>query len=101
MASLPTLCIALAERNHLEATQTRTQACTTLTGVAQAAAALENTTVTAFVLGSVTARAEQVVRRHRDPVLASGDFDRFIAEPGKPAAPVPELAALSERCQTA
>ena len=61
------------------------------------AADLENTTVTAFVLDSVTARAEQVVRRHRDLVLANEDFDRFIAELDKPAAPVPELAALFER----
>src|SRR6266702_733284 len=61
------------------------------------AADLENTTVTAFVLDSVTARAQQVVRRHRDLVLANEDFDRFIAELDKPAAPVPELAALFER----
>lgn len=61
------------------------------------AADLENTTVTTFVLDSVTARAEQVVRRHRDLVLANEDFDRFIAELDKPAAPVPELAALFER----
>jgi uncharacterized protein (DUF1778 family) len=61
------------------------------------AADLENTTVTAFVLDSVTARAEQVVRRHRDLVLANEDFDRFIAELDKPAASVPELAALFER----
>jgi uncharacterized protein (DUF1778 family) len=60
------------------------------------AADLENTTVTAFVLDSVTARAEQVVRRHRDLVLANEDFDRFITELDKPAAPVPELAALFE-----
>ena len=32
----------------------------------------KNTTVTAFVLDSVTARAEQVVRSHRDLVLANG-----------------------------
>ncbi len=57
------------------------------------AADLENTTVTAFVLDSVTARAEQVVWRHRDLVLANEDFGRFIAEPDKPATPVPELAA--------
>jgi uncharacterized protein (DUF1778 family) len=60
------------------------------------AADIENTTVTAFVLDTVTAKAEQVVRRHRDLVLANEDFDRFIAELDKPAAPVPELAALFE-----
>ena len=42
------------------------------------AADLEHTTVTAFVLDSVTARAAQVVRRHQDLVLANEDFDRFI-----------------------
>lgn len=61
------------------------------------AADLENTTVTAFVLASVTARAEQVVRQHRDLLLAGENFDRFIAELDKPAASVPELAALFER----
>jgi uncharacterized protein (DUF1778 family) len=61
------------------------------------AAYLENTTVTAFVLDSVTARAEQVVRRHHDLVLVNEDFDRLIAELDKPAALVPELAALLER----
>jgi uncharacterized protein (DUF1778 family) len=61
------------------------------------AADLENTTVTAFMLDSVTARAEQVVQRHRDLMLASQDFDRFIAELDRPAAPVPELAALFQR----
>jgi uncharacterized protein (DUF1778 family) len=60
------------------------------------AADLENITVTAFVLDSVTARAEEVVRHHRDLVLANQDFDRFIAELDTPAAPVPELAALFE-----
>jgi uncharacterized protein (DUF1778 family) len=61
------------------------------------AAELENTTVTAFVLDSVTAKADQVIRRHRDLVLASEDYDRFLAELDKPAAAVPELAALFER----
>jgi uncharacterized protein (DUF1778 family) len=61
------------------------------------AADLENTTVTAFVLDSVTAKAQQVVRRHRDLVLANEDFDRFILELDAPAAPVPELVALFER----
>ena len=61
------------------------------------AADLEHTTVTAFVLDSVTARAERVVRRHRDLVLANEDFDLFIAELDKPAIPVPEMTALFER----
>ena len=61
------------------------------------AADLENTTVTAFVLDSVTVRAEQVVRCHRDLVLANEDFDRFITELDRPAVSIPELAALFER----
>lgn len=61
------------------------------------AADLENTTVSAFVLESVTARAGQVMRRHRDLVLANEAFDRFLAELDKPAAPVPELARLFQR----
>lgn len=60
------------------------------------AADLENTTVTAFVLDSVTERAQQVVKRHQDLVLANKDFDRFIAELDKPTALVPELVALFE-----
>lgn len=61
------------------------------------AAHLENTTVTAFVLQTVTARAEQVVRSHQDLVLANEDFDRFIAALDSPAAPVAELAELFDR----
>jgi uncharacterized protein (DUF1778 family) len=61
------------------------------------AADLEHTTVTAFVLDSVTARAAQVVRRHQDLVLANEDFDRLIAELDKPATPVAELTTLFDR----
>jgi len=61
------------------------------------AADLEHTTVTAFVLDSVTARAAQVVRRHQDLVLANEDFDRLIAELEKPATPVAELTTLFDR----
>jgi uncharacterized protein (DUF1778 family) len=58
------------------------------------AADLEDTTVTAFVLDTVTSRAKGVVKRHQDLVLSNQAFDRFIAELDKPAKPVPELVDL-------
>ena len=61
------------------------------------AATLEDRTVTAFVLETVTARAARVVREHRDLILANDVFDRFIAELDKPASPIPELVELFER----
>ncbi|MHB8290768.1 MAG: type II toxin-antitoxin system TacA family antitoxin [Acidimicrobiales bacterium] len=60
------------------------------------AADLEETTVTAFVLDTVTAKANRVIRQHRDVVLANDAFDRFIAELDKPARPVKELVDLFE-----
>lgn len=60
------------------------------------AADLEDTTVTAFVLDTVTARAKTVVRQHQDLLLSNQAFDRFIAELDKPATPVPELVDLFE-----
>jgi uncharacterized protein (DUF1778 family) len=58
------------------------------------AADLEDTTVTAFVLDTVTSRAKRVVKQHHDLVLSNQEFDRFIAELDKPAKPVPELVDL-------
>jgi len=58
------------------------------------AADLEDTTVTAFVLETVTSRAKRVVKQHQDLVLSNEAFDRFIAELDKPATPVPELVEL-------
>jgi uncharacterized protein (DUF1778 family) len=58
------------------------------------AADLEETTVTAFVLDTVTSRAKGVVRKHEDLMLSNGAFDRFIAELDKPAKAVPELVDL-------
>lgn len=58
------------------------------------AADLEDTTVTAFVLESVTSKARRVVKQHQDLVLSNDAFDRFIAELDKPARPVPELVEL-------
>jgi len=58
------------------------------------AADLEGTTVTAFVLDTVTAQASSVIDAHRDLVLSNEAFDRFIAELDKPEEPVPELVEL-------
>lgn len=60
------------------------------------AADLEETTVTAFVLDSVTARARRVVKQHHDLVLSNEAFDRFLVELDRPARPVPELVELFE-----
>jgi uncharacterized protein (DUF1778 family) len=62
--------------------------------VIRRAAELEDTTVTAFVLGTVTARAATVIEQHRDLVLSDDAFDRFIAELDKPPAVVSELSDL-------
>lgn len=58
------------------------------------AADLADTTVTAFVLDTVTSRAKGVVKEHRDLVLSNQAFDRFMAELDKPATAVPELVEL-------
>lgn len=58
------------------------------------AADLEDTTVTAFVLETVTARANRVVKQRQNLVLSNEAFDRFIAELDKPAKAVPELVKL-------
>ena len=61
------------------------------------AADLEDTTVTAFVLDTATARARRVVKQHQDLVLSNEAFDRFLAELDKPAESVPQLVELFER----
>lgn len=58
------------------------------------AAELEGTTVTTFVLDTVTAQASSVIEAHRDLVLSNEAFDRFLAELDKPEAPVAELVDL-------
>lgn len=65
--------------------------------VIRQAARLENTTVTAFVLDTVTARAQKVIRKHQDLMLSNAAFDRFLAELDKPSRAVPQLAKLFER----
>jgi uncharacterized protein (DUF1778 family) len=61
------------------------------------AAELEDTTVTAFVLETVTTRANRVLKQHRDLTLSNEAFDRFIAELDRPAAPIDELVELFKR----
>jgi uncharacterized protein (DUF1778 family) len=61
------------------------------------AADLEDTTVTAFVLDTVTSRAKRVVKQYHDLVLSNENFDRFIAELDRPAKEVPELVALFKK----
>jgi len=61
------------------------------------AADLEDTTVTAFVLDSVTSKAKRVVKQHQDLLLSNDAFDRFIAELDKPARRVPELVELFKK----
>lgn len=58
------------------------------------AAELEDTTVTNFVLDTVTARAWKVIKANQDLVLSNEAFDRFLAELDKPAEAVPELVKL-------
>ncbi len=61
------------------------------------AADIEDTTVSGFVLDTVTSRARRVIRDHQDLILSNEAFDRFIAELDKPAKPVPELVELFKR----
>lgn len=61
------------------------------------AADLEDTTVTAFVLETVTRRAKRVLKQHQDLVLTNESFDRFILELDKPARPVHELVELFDK----
>jgi uncharacterized protein (DUF1778 family) len=84
--------VTRARRHRLEVRVTPEQ-----DALIRQAADLEDTTVSAFVLDTVTARANRVVRQHRDVILSNAAFDRFIAELDKPAAPVKELVDLFER----
>ena len=61
------------------------------------AADLEDTTVTAFVLDTVTSRARRVIKDHDTIVLSNEAFDRFLVELDKPAEAVPELVDLFRR----
>ena len=56
------------------------------------AADLEDQTITSFVLGTATARAQQVLEDHRSISLSSADFARFYQ--ALEAEAVPELVEL-------
>jgi uncharacterized protein (DUF1778 family) len=58
------------------------------------AAHLQDTTVSAFVLASVTEHARRIIAERRELVLSNDAFDRFIAELDGPAQVVPELVDL-------
>lgn len=58
------------------------------------AADLEDSTMSAFVLETVTARANRVLKRHQDVVMSSKAFDLFISELDKSAKPVKKLVKL-------
>jgi uncharacterized protein (DUF1778 family) len=60
----------------------------------RAAASLEGTTVTAFLLDTATERARAIVRDSQDLALSHDAYERFLAELDAPAAAVPELAKL-------
>ena len=61
------------------------------------AADLQDTTITAFVLDTVTTRAKRMVKQHQDLVLSNDTFDQFIAELDKPAKAVPEFVELFKK----
>ena len=61
------------------------------------AAELEDTTVTGFVLDSVTSKARRVIKDRQDLVLSNEAFDRFLAELDRPPEPVPELVRLFKK----
>jgi uncharacterized protein (DUF1778 family) len=81
-----------ARRHRLEVRVTAEQ-----DALIRQAADLEDTTVTAFVLDTVTTRARKVIKQNQDLILSNDAFDRFIAELDKPAKPVPELVELFRR----
>ena len=61
------------------------------------AADLEDTSVTAFVLDTVTRRARKVLKDHDSLVLSNQAFDRFLTALDEPAKAVPELVELFEQ----
>ncbi len=61
------------------------------------AADLQDTSVTAFVLDTVTRRARKVLKDHDTIALSNDAFDRFLVELDKPARAVPVLVELFER----
>jgi len=81
--------VSASRRHRLEVRVTRDQ-----DALIRHAADLEQTTVTAFVLETVTSRAKRVVKQHQDLVLTNDAYDRFLAVLDRPAEEVPELVKL-------
>lgn len=65
--------------------------------VIREAADARGTTVSAFVLDTVTVQARKVVREQRDLILSKEAFERFMAELDRPAEVVPEMVELFSR----
>ncbi len=61
------------------------------------AADIVDTSVTAFVLDTVTRRAHKVLADHDTLVLSNQSFDRFLHALDEPARAVPELVELFEQ----
>lgn len=81
-----------ARRHRLEVRVTAEQ-----DALIRRAADLQDTSVTAFVLDTVTRRARKVLKDHDTIVLSNEAFDRFLAVLDKPAQAVPELVELFRR----
>lgn len=87
-----TAAAAKARRHRLEVRVTPDQ-----DALIRQAADLEDTSVTAFVLDTVTRRARKVLKAHDTIVLSNQAFDRFLAAIDEPAKAVPELVELFEQ----
>ena len=83
---------ATARRHRLEVRVTPEQ-----DALIRQAADLQDTSVTAFVLDTVTRRARKVLKDHDTIVLSNETFDRFLTALDEPAEAVPELVELFER----
>ena len=61
------------------------------------AAELLDTSVSAFLVSSAVARAEEVIASHRETVVPSDFFDRLIEELDRPPTVIPALAGGAKR----
>lgn len=67
-------------------------------GAYERAAALENTTLTAFVTGAADARAEEILVAHNSMAVPSEVFDQLLAVLDQPGEQLPWMErALAER----
>jgi uncharacterized protein (DUF1778 family) len=61
------------------------------------AAEIENISVSAFLVSSAVARAEEVITTNRETTVLPKFFDRLLEELDKPPAVIPELARAARR----